>query len=107
MLRMGVAFDSIPALSDFDVAALEAQLVAWGLKARHAPLLLKDYYRSGGRVDISRLQLGRGLESKLGSELLVRQLNVLARTLSADGTIKLLLGLNRGGAVEAVLMNSA
>jgi len=95
------------ALSDFDVPVLEARLESWGLKPRHGPLLLKEYYRSGGRPDFSRLQLGRGLEAKFGSELLVRQSTVTARTLSHDGTVKFLLAMNRGGAVEAVLMNSA
>ncbi|HLX65037.1 MAG TPA: 23S rRNA (adenine(2503)-C(2))-methyltransferase RlmN [Planctomycetota bacterium] len=95
------------ALSDFDLRGFEAQLSEWKLSPRHAHKLLREYYRNGGRVEFLRLELGRGLEAKFGKELLLRQSSVIARSVSVDGTVKFLLGMHRGGAVEAVLMDAA
>lgn len=95
------------ALSDFDVNSLSAQLADWKLNLHHARRLLKEYYRSGGRVDFNALKIGRALETKIGAELSLRQSSVLTRSVSADGTVKFLLGMRRGGAVEAVLMDAA
>jgi 23S rRNA (adenine2503-C2)-methyltransferase len=47
---------------------------------------------------------GFGLLAKLRESVAQRRSHVLNRHESADGTVKLLLGLDRGGAVESVLM---
>ncbi len=95
------------ALSDHTVASLQGEITRWGMNPHHAARLLKDYYRSGGHVDFDALKIGRALEAKLSSEIELRQSHILTRNVSADGTVKFLLGLKKGGAVEAVLMDSA
>ncbi|MEI6234303.1 MAG: 23S rRNA (adenine(2503)-C(2))-methyltransferase RlmN [Planctomycetota bacterium] len=94
-------------LSDHTVASLQQEIEGWGLNTHHAARLLKEYYRSGGRVDFAELKIGNALEAKVLTEIELRQANTLARSVSTDGTVKFLLGLKRGGAVEAVLMDSA
>ena len=58
-------------------------------------------------VDFSALKVGHVLEARLATEIALRQSTTLQRKVSSDGTVKFLLGLQRGGAVEAVLMDSA
>ena len=99
--------DSNLALSDHTVASLQSEIKQWGMNPHHAARLLKDYYRTGGRVDFDALKIGRALEAKLSSEIELRQSHILTRSVSTDGTVKFLLGLQKGGAVEAVLMDSA
>jgi len=93
-----------PALSDFDLAALRRQFECWGHSPTHAGRLLREYYRNAGRVEPGPLKLGRALEARLGREIALRQSTVLQQALSADGTLKLLIGFSAGGAAEAVLM---
>jgi 23S rRNA (adenine2503-C2)-methyltransferase len=92
-------------LSDFDVPALRARIAGWGLNPSHAGRLLRSYYRSGGLPDLDALKLGKALHARIASELRPRQSEVRTKRESADGTVKFLLGLARGGAVEAVLMS--
>jgi 23S rRNA (adenine2503-C2)-methyltransferase len=92
--------------TDLDVPALEAKLNAWGFPRSHAPVILRHFYKAGGDVG--------GIEQRIGPRLasLLRELvesvssRVIKRHESADGTIKLLIEFNAGGAVEAVLMPS-
>ncbi len=95
------------ALSDYDVASLQTEIANWGLNPSHAGRLLREYYRTGGRVDFAALKIGHALEARLNSEVNLRQSRVQTRSVSTDGTVKFLLSLQRGGAVEAVLMDSA
>ncbi len=95
------------ALSDHTVASLKTHIAHWGMNPHHAARLLKEYYRTGGRVDFNELKIGNALETKLSAEIELRQATMLERKVSSDGTVKFLLGLKRGGAVEAVLMDSA
>jgi 23S rRNA (adenine2503-C2)-methyltransferase len=55
-------------------------------------------------VDWAGLKLGKVIESRLGSQLPIRQSSIVAHTRSTDGTVKLLVGFAGGGAVESVLM---
>ena len=91
-------------LTDYDPGALAAEVVRWGCVPTHAMRLLRNLYQSGGEIDWERLRLGRALEARLREEIPLRQSAVRRRHQSADGTIKLLIGLERGGAVESVLM---
>src|SRR6185295_17993765 len=93
-------------LSDFDVRPLESQFTAWGCKPRHARQVLRDYYRTGGQSDFAAVEMSRPLRSKINSEFRPHS-TVVSRSISADGTVKFLLGMRQGGAVEAVLMNAA
>ena len=94
-------------LSDHTVASLQEAIAGWDMNPHHASRILKEYYRSGGRVDFAALKVGHTLEAKLRDEIELRQSTTLSRNVSADGTVKFLLGLQKGGAVESVLMDSA
>jgi len=94
------------ALSDFTTDTLSETFRNWGVKPSHAARLLHAYYASGGRPDLSSLRLGVALSARLEREIPLRQSNILSRAHSADGTLKLLVGFERGGAVEAVLMGT-
>ncbi|HEY3324164.1 MAG TPA: 23S rRNA (adenine(2503)-C(2))-methyltransferase RlmN [Planctomycetota bacterium] len=89
---------------DFDINALQIQFAEWGQKPSHADRLLREFYNHAGVVDLERLKIGKALTERLQKEISLRQSHVLARRESADGTVKLLVGFERGGAVESVLM---
>jgi 23S rRNA (adenine2503-C2)-methyltransferase len=59
--------------------------------------LLRSYYATHGQPDWDGLDPG---------ELAEPATRVLRRVASSDGTVKLLLGLRRGGAIETVMMQS-
>src|SRR5689334_18515831 len=91
------------ALSDFDLQELSAQFEDWGISPKHAARVLRDYYRDG-EVDFEALRTGRAVRQRFERDLSLRQSRIVTRHASADGTIKLLVGFERGGAVESVLM---
>ena len=91
-------------VSDHDLASLAGRFCDWGINPAHAPRLLRALYRDGAAANIAALKLGRLLEERLAEELPTIGSSILNRNSSADGTIKLLLGMARGGAVETVLM---
>lgn len=95
------------ALSDFDLSSLESQLAEWGAKPTHARRMLASYYAAPGGLDPALLDeavYGKAIKAKFTEQFVGRQSKVTARRESSDGTVKLLLGLDRGGAVESVLM---
>jgi 23S rRNA (adenine2503-C2)-methyltransferase len=95
-----------PALSDFDVALLARQIEAWGGNPAQGARLLKSFYRGAGRVDVAALRVGKALERRMAECVALRQSRVVCASTSSDGTVKFLVGLEAGGAVEAVLMPS-
>ena len=92
------------AISEFDLAGLEGLIDGWGFKSSHAARILLAYYGGVGEIDLHQLLLGRTLREKLVSHLRAMRTTVLREHQSADGTIKLLVGLEDGQAVESVLM---
>lgn len=100
----------MPALTDFDISDLAELFSAWGFKPSHARRLLRAFYLAAGRPDIHSLRLGKALERILQSDgaaspiLRLNQSAIRLRTDAADGTVKLLIGLEKGGSVESVLM---
>jgi len=92
------------ALSDHSVDSLRTLFSEWGCKPAHADRLLREFFNRGGRVDFGELLLGNALTERINAELPLRQSKILTRSESVDGTIKLLLGFDGGGAVESVLM---
>src|SRR4051812_10739445 len=92
------------ALNDHTVESLRSQFSDWGCKPSHAERLLREYYNGAGCIEPGELRLGKDLLARLNAELPLRQSKTLVRRESVDGTIKLLLGFERGGAVETVLM---
>ncbi|MDB5289790.1 MAG: rlmN [Phycisphaerales bacterium] len=94
----------MPALTDFDVASLGAELARVGCAASHAGKLLRNFYDNHGGLDFAQLQVGKRVEALFPAELQQRQSSIVSSHVSADGTTKLLVGFAAGGAVEAVLM---
>ena len=92
------------ALSDFSLVELERRLAAWGCKTSHARRLLLEYYAGAGDVDLGRLKLPQRLKERLSSECVMLGSAVAMRQVADDGTIKLLLTLVDGKAVESVVM---
>ena len=91
----------MPALTDYNIESLKALFAEWGHKPSQAARLLKHFYDRHGQIRYDDLELGR---ARLGGEIPLRQSEVVDRHQSADGTLKLLLGLQQGGTVETVLM---
>src|SRR5215212_7454715 len=91
-------------LTDHDIPTLEAELRAAGHRPSHARRILREFYTARGRPRWQPDVLGKSLTAWLASEIAPRASRVLSRTVSGDGTTKLLLGFDAGGAVESVLM---
>jgi 23S rRNA (adenine2503-C2)-methyltransferase len=84
-----------------------ANLIAgWGFPPSHAHSLLRRFYNQAGRIDLSYRDTGKQLLAKLATQTILRQSHVMHDARSADGTRRLLIGLDGGGAVETVLMPS-
>lgn len=101
---------SVPALpgslARHDRASLEQWMVARAEPRSHAGRVLRAYYARRGELDVDALELGQGLRDALRAEFSQPATHELRRVESGDGTTKLLLGLRRGGAIEAVMMPS-
>jgi 23S rRNA (adenine2503-C2)-methyltransferase len=93
-------------LSDFDLDQLGDEFARQGFPAVHARRILRAFYRSHGEVDLGALTVGNVLRDWLARNMGARQSRVLRRHVSADGTVKLLVGFDPRGAVETVLMPS-
>lgn len=81
-------------------------MVERGEARSHAGRMLRAFYASHGQPDLGGLLLGATLDERLRTELAEPATRVLRRVESRDGTVKLLLGLRRGGTVETVMMES-
>jgi 23S rRNA (adenine2503-C2)-methyltransferase len=96
-------------LIDFDLSSFANELEQLGYLRRHAPAILRAFHAAGGRVALESLCIPKSLRALLQSQYARRHAHLIARHISTDGTIKLLLGFenaNGGGAAEAVLMPS-
>ncbi len=94
-------------LTDFDLDSLSADLARRGFKPSHARPLLRTFYESPAGTSPDQFSsriFGKDLTTTLATDFLHRRSHVATRHQSADGTVKLLLSLDRGGAVETVLM---
>lgn len=94
----------MPAITDYDIDGLASVFASWGFKPSHARRLLREFYLHAGQIDLSSLDLGKALRARLGADIPLRRSNVVRRVEAADGTVKLLVGYDGGGAVESVLM---
>jgi 23S rRNA (adenine2503-C2)-methyltransferase len=96
------------AFTDYDMDSLADELVAWGFKPSHAAGLMRAFYAEPNGKSLQQSHwdrdFGLALLAKLRASVAQGHSRVLTRHQSADGTVKLLLGLDRGGAVESVLM---
>src|SRR4051812_2130674 len=91
-------------LGDYDVETLAALLGSWGFKPMQAGKLLRAFYDGDGTVDWQELRLGKQLQAKIESQIKLASSRLLTTHTSIDGTSKFLIGFDRGGAVECVLM---
>src|SRR5262249_51555622 len=97
---------TMTALCDHDIESLAQELRQLGHNPAHAPMLLHRLFRDGGQIRIDELAVAKPLRSHLAQPNRVMRSRLLARTVAADGTVKLLVGFDDGAAVEAVLMPS-
>jgi len=95
------------ALADYDIESLRAEFAGWGCKAAQADRVLLAFYRNAGHVDWAGLGLGRKLLACIHKHIALRRSRILAQSQSSDGTLKLLLALERGGSVETVLLRTS
>src|SRR5438067_7324488 len=92
-------------LTDYSTLALQEDLRAGGFAASHARPILRAFYAAAGHTNFDELQCVQRLRQTLRACTALRS-RVLTRHVSADGTIKLLIGFDAGGAAECVLMLS-
>ena len=88
---------------DHDTRTLAADLAAAGHHPVHARRMLRHFYQSHGAPTWDALPVSRGARRHV-EQLAPRPTRVAADHVAADGTTKLLVGLDDGAAVEAVLM---
>src|ERR1041384_4441595 len=91
-------------LADHDVDSLAKLFSSWEFKPIQAGKLLRAFYEGDGEIDWKELKLGKQLQAKIESEIKLLGSRLLTTRMSVDGTSKFLLGFDRGGAVECVLM---
>jgi 23S rRNA (adenine2503-C2)-methyltransferase len=91
-------------LCDFDLPDLAAELVRRGHKPSRAAIILRAFYETSGSLNAATLPISKKLAAELETDFAGSNLTLLSRHVASDGTIKLLTGFSRGGAVEAVLM---
>ncbi|MBI5240268.1 MAG: 23S rRNA (adenine(2503)-C(2))-methyltransferase RlmN [Elusimicrobia bacterium] len=87
-------------LADLTLADLEALLARWGCNPANAVRIMRSFYRCRELPG----SLPKGLAERLERELPGGSTSLAQRRVSADGTVKLLLRLADGRAVESVLM---
>jgi 23S rRNA (adenine2503-C2)-methyltransferase len=96
----------MPSLADFDLRTFERELQRLGHKPSHGRRILRAFYDGCGEMDLDALPISRALREQLRESYRLRRGQISARHVSGDGTTKLLLVLETGGSVEAVLMPS-
>lgn len=79
-------------LSDHDIPSLAAALMGEGHKPSNARRVLREYWDANGSLDVQALDISKSARRFLQDQLIPRHSQVLRRHVSADGTIKLLIG---------------
>ncbi len=93
-------------LADQDLDTLQTALAAVGHKPVHAGKLLRQFYELNGTINWSRLPVGDRVREFVQTQFGMRRSQIKQRSVASDGTIKLLISFDGGGAVESVLMLS-
>lgn len=102
------------ALSEMDPGTLAKVIAGWGHPGSHAGRVLRNYYRHGEIAEpttgaTSSRAAARlwpaGFAERISSEFPLSSSEIVSRQASSDGTVKLLLRLQDGRAVESVLMS--
>jgi 23S rRNA (adenine2503-C2)-methyltransferase len=94
----------MPTLADFDLPSLEANFAAHGLRPIHALTVLRQFMETRSIDQLDPSIIGKAVIQHLRKNLDAEKSTILHRSVSTDGTTKLLIGFNSGGAVESVLM---
>src|SRR4051794_13065743 len=94
----------MPAFTDFNIDSLAELLAAEGYRPDHARTILSLFYGQVGRIDLDAMSIPKPLRALLRERIAERRSQIVLRNASRDGTVKLLVGLQSGGAVESVLM---
>jgi 23S rRNA (adenine2503-C2)-methyltransferase len=91
-------------LSEHTVATLEAQLAVCGFRSSHAGPLLRSHFRCDSTSGSNDRRFPPALEQLLAALAERSAAAIETRQLAVDGTIKVLIRLADGRAVESVLM---
>ncbi len=94
----------MPSLADYSLEELSALFVQWGHLPIHAKRLLRAYYDQAGRPALDQVSIAHRLRDRAVAEIPLLATRVVTRSVSADGTLKLLLACPDGAQVESVLM---
>jgi 23S rRNA (adenine2503-C2)-methyltransferase len=91
-------------LAEYDLASLERWIGALGEPSFHAGQLYKWIYRRGITDFHQMTDLSKELRRRLSEHARIATPEVQKRQASADGTVKMLLGLSDGRKIEAVFI---
>jgi 23S rRNA (adenine2503-C2)-methyltransferase len=92
----------VAALSEYDLDELRERFASWGFSAAHAARVLRAFYSGDGKAR-GRWPLPHDLAERLFASH-ASLTSLAARQVADDGTVKLLLRLGDGRAIESVLM---
>jgi 23S rRNA (adenine2503-C2)-methyltransferase len=96
----------VNALSDHHVDTLSLALAERGHNPANAAKVLRKYWKEDGQIDVSNIAIAKPARMWISEHFSRLHSRVLVRRPSSDGTLKLLVGFEGGGAVECVLMPS-
>jgi 23S rRNA (adenine2503-C2)-methyltransferase len=91
-------------LSEYSLEELQREFTGWGFKASHAEPVLRAHYAQEAAAPLSGLVLPKALAERLRGAPAGAGLRPAVRQEASDGTSKLLIRLDDGRTVEAVLM---
>jgi len=94
----------MPSLADFDLPSLEADFSGRGIRPVHALTVLRQFMETGSIKDLDSASVGKAVIQYLRSEIGICRATLLEKSVSSDGTTKMLIGFTSGGAVESVMM---
>jgi 23S rRNA (adenine2503-C2)-methyltransferase len=94
----------LPALAEWEPAALAQSFADWGYPAAHAHRVLRAFYAGDDGFDSPARSLPASLRDRLRTQFQPEAGSVAVRQVAFDGTTKLLLRLADGRTVESVLM---
>lgn len=103
-VRNSLAAESAADLSTMDLAELEAALDARGHPRYHARQIFAWIYAKGVTDFQKMTDLSLGLRDDLAKHFRVSTPAIMRKEVSADGTVKLLLGLEDGRQIESVFI---
>jgi 23S rRNA (adenine2503-C2)-methyltransferase len=86
----------VASLADFDIPALADLIESWGHPRAQARRILRAYYDHAGAMPLTPDQVGRRLHERLTDAVFRPHTKVALRRVAADGTGKLLIGVEEG-----------